>query len=239
MVHHPFQGGDLLPRAGGVPDRGLEVQIHNVVGVVGDVGLPVGVQSELGVAALRLEELLQPHQVVVPAELDHLHRHGEAGAAEAGDELGVVDDDDELVGGGLDHLLAEEGAAAALDEVEVGVDLVGAVDGEVDVGVGVEGGEGDAEGGGLLLGALGGGDADDVGEGAGFEEGAELVDDEGGGGAGAEAEDHAAVDVLDGLVGGELLEVVLGEDGGGGLDGEFGAEVDAGGAAEGDRGEEG
>ena len=60
------------------------------------------------------------------------------------------------------------------------------------------------------MGALGGGDADDVLQLAGLEEGAELVDDEGGGGAGAQAQDHAAADVLHGLVGGELLEVVLG-----------------------------
>uniref|UniRef100_A0A162A6J4 Uncharacterized protein n=1 Tax=Daucus carota subsp. sativus TaxID=79200 RepID=A0A162A6J4_DAUCS len=41
------------------------------------------------------------------------------------------------------------------------------------------------------------------------EEFAELRDDEGGGGAGTE--DHAGFDVVDGLVGGEFFEVVLGE----------------------------
>ena len=44
------------------------------------------------------------------------------------------------------HLLAEEGATAALDEVEVGVNLIRAIDGHVEVGDGIEGGEGDAEG---------------------------------------------------------------------------------------------
>lgn len=65
--------------------------------------------------------------------------------------------------------------------------LVGAVDGEVEAGVVVEDGERDAEGAGLVFGAFGGWDADDVGEFAGGEEVAELGDDEGGGGAGAEA----------------------------------------------------
>lgn len=96
-------------------------------------------------------------------------------------------------------------------------DLIGAIDGEIDVGVVVEGGEGDAERLGLLEGALGGGDADDVGELTGGEEGTDLGDDEGGGGAGAEAEDHAAAHVLHGLLRGELLEVVLRESGGHGL----------------------
>lgn len=69
----------------------------------------------------------------------------------------------------------------------------------------------------MLLCALGGGDADDVSEFAGGEELAELGDDEGCGGSGAEAEDHAALDGLDGLVCSESLEVVLGE--GDGADG--------------------
>lgn len=40
---------------------------------------------------------------------------------------------------------------------------------------------------------------------------ADPVDDEGGGGAGTEAEGHAGFDVVNGLVGGELLQVVLRE----------------------------
>jgi len=41
---------------------------------------------------------------------------------------------------------------------------------------------------------------------------AELGDDEGGGGSDAKAEDHARLDLVHGLVGDELLEVVLRED---------------------------
>lgn len=102
----------------------------------------------------------------------------------------------------------------------------------------VEGGEGDPEGLGLLEGALGGGDADDASKFAGGEEGPDLSDDEGGGGAGAEAKNHAASDVLHGLHGGELLEVVLGEGGcrgpGGGGEGSDGVHrVAVGGGEEG------
>ncbi|XLR57457.1 hypothetical protein HN51_011804 [Arachis hypogaea] len=75
-----------------------------------------------------------------------------------------------------------------------------------------------SEGAYLLLSAFGGRDADDAGELIGGEEMTELDDDKGGGGAGAEAEDHARLDVLHGLVGGKLLEVVLREGSGrGGL----------------------
>jgi len=82
--------------------------------------------------------------------------------------------------------------------------------------VGVEIGEGDPEGEGLFVGFCGGGDSDDVLELALAEELADAVDGMLGGGAGAEAEDHAGLHVLDGLVGGDFLQIVLGEDDGGG-----------------------
>lgn len=63
----------------------------------------------------------------------------------------------------------------------------------------------------------GGGDSDDVGELPLAEKLTDSGDGVFGGGAGAEAEDHAGLDVVDGLVGGESLEVVLGE--GDGTDG--------------------
>ena len=120
--------------------------------------------------------------------------------------------DNELVGADLDHLLAEEGATAALDKVEVGIDLVGTVDGYVELGMGVEGDEGDVEALGLLLGPYGGGDADDVLELARLEQFADPLDGEVGSTARAQSDDHARLDVIvDGLVAHHLLELVLGK----------------------------
>ena len=99
-------------------------------------------------------------------------------------------------------------------KAEQGIDLIGAVDREIDPRVGIESGERDPQGQSLLIGALGRRHADDVAELARGEEGPDLGDHEGGGGAGPEAEDHAAADVLDGPDGGKLFEVVLGEGGG-------------------------
>lgn len=64
---------------------------------------------------------------------------------------------------------------------------------------------------GLFLGPFGSGYSDNVGQLAGAEQLAELSDHKGGGGTGAEAEDHAALDVVDGFIGGEFFEVVLSE----------------------------
>ena len=72
-----------------------------------------------------------------PGEPDDLDREG-PGGAEAVDQLGGLGDDHDVAGGGQDQLLAEEGAAAALEEAEGGVDLVGAVDGQVEGAVGVQ-----------------------------------------------------------------------------------------------------
>ena len=120
--------------------------------------------------------------------------------------------DNELVGADLNHLLTEESAAATLDKVEVGVDLVGTIDGDIELGVRVEGDEGDVEALGLLLGPDGGGDANDVLELAGLEELADALDGVVGGTAGAKSDDHAGLDVVvDGLVAHHLLELVLGK----------------------------
>ncbi|KAG5048785.1 hypothetical protein JHK85_009888 [Glycine max] len=76
----------------------------------------------------------------------------------------------------------------------------------------------DAKGEGLVVGFGGGGDSGDVFEFSLAEELVNVVDGVLGSGVGAEAEHHAGLDILDGLVGGDFLEVVLGEDdeGGGG-----------------------
>ena len=111
----------------------------------------------------------------------------------------------------LYHLLPQERPTSALDEVEEGVDLVGSIDGKVDDGVGVEISERNAEGEGLLVGLRGGGDADNVVELALAQKLADEVHGMLGCGTGAETEHHAGLDVLDGLIGGDLLELVLGQ----------------------------
>ena len=75
------------------------------------------------------------------------------GSAASSAQLRLVDDHDELLGAHLHHLLAQQRAAAALDQVEVRVDLVRAVDGDVEAAELVERRQRDAELLGLLLGA--------------------------------------------------------------------------------------
>lgn len=56
-------------------DGGREVQVHDVVAVVSDVGAAVVVEAELCSAPLHLRQVLQTLEVVLPTELHYLHRH--------------------------------------------------------------------------------------------------------------------------------------------------------------------
>ena len=221
MLHNPSKLQNSITSSLQIPNTPLEIQIHNKVPIIRHIRLLLLLlpkSSEPGNAPSLLKKLLQPRRGEPPTELNNLNGHGQPTTPQIVYELGLINDDDELLAGALDHLFSKEGAAAALDEVEEGIDLVGAVDGEIDGGVGVEIGEGDAEGEGLVVGFGGGGDSDDVFEFSLAEELVNVVDGVLGSGVGAEAEHHAGLDILDGLVGGDFLEVVLGEDdeGGGG-----------------------
>ena len=66
--------------------------------------------------------------------------------AEMLDDFTGVGDDDELSGGAGYDLFAKECAAAAFDQRKAGCNLVGSIDGDVDLGAGVEVDDGDGEG---------------------------------------------------------------------------------------------
>ena len=120
----------VFERGGGgvdVLDGLLEVEVDDVVAVVGDgdliaVGLVGGggAHAEDSLAARDGGKRGDGAEGVHVAERGDLDGEGEPGA-EALAQLGVVDDDHELLRHDLDHLLAEEGTAAALDEREVRV----------------------------------------------------------------------------------------------------------------------
>ena len=143
----------------------------------------------LGLAARDLRQLCEAVERVQVAKLRDLDRHRKLGAAEAADHLGVVDDAHKERARHLDHLFAQQRAAAALDDVEVGVDLVGAVDRDVELGLRVERRERDAELLGLLVRAHARRHGDDVLERAALEQRADAVDRKRGGRARAEADD--------------------------------------------------
>lgn len=109
--------------------------------------------------------------------------------------------------------------------------LISAIDGEINIGVIIKSGERNAKGLGLLKGALGGGDSNNLLKLARGEKGAKLSNNERGSGSSAETEDHPAAHILDGLDGGNLLEIVLGEGGGGRGRGGGGERSDGGGGA--------
>lgn len=90
-----------------------------------------------------------PLQRVLVAELHNLHRHGQLAAAEAINQLGVINDAHKLLGRHLYHLLAQQRSAAALHHIKLGVDLIRTVDRDIDGRLLIECCQGDAQGLGL------------------------------------------------------------------------------------------
>ena len=103
------------------------------------------VAQQRHVAVVR-DHPLTPNRLT--AELHELTRHvgarhrdhldGQGVGAEDIDQLAVVDDADELSGGGGDHLLPGERRTAALDERTVPRRLIGPVDVQVEVALRIE-----------------------------------------------------------------------------------------------------
>ena len=120
--------------------------------------------------------------------------------------LRAVGDDDHALARGGDDLLPQESPAAALDQAQVVVELVGAVDRQVEVGRLVEGRQGNALALRLVAGRLGGGNAHDL-------QAAPHALADGGDEmrrrrAGAEAQPHAVGDELGSPFGRSALEIV-------------------------------
>jgi hypothetical protein len=114
-------------RQGGLVDplgsRAVEDQSPSSV-----TGAP-GVDARLRIPAQIAKEPHRDRQ----RERDHLDRERRT-LAEPAHELGLVGDDHHPPGGRRDHLLAQVRASQALDQVQRRVDLVGAVDHDIELG---------------------------------------------------------------------------------------------------------
>jgi hypothetical protein len=127
------------------------------------------------------------------AERHHLHRQREA--PEHRHRLRIVGDDDHPARRRRHDLLAQQRAAAALDDGKAGADLVGAVDGEIELRGLVERRERHAEPLGVGAGRLRGRHPDDGEPGA--HPRAEKLDEMARRRAGAEPEPHARRDIVE------------------------------------------
>ena len=99
--------------------------------------------------------------------------------------------------------------AAALDQLEIRVDLIGPIDGQIDTGDGIEALERNTQFGRQHFPLEGGGDASDVLELTALELGAQALDHQGRRRAGAQAHDHAVADLLHRRLRHGLLHAVL------------------------------
>jgi len=139
MIDHPrltIQRSGERYEVGTLRDRAVREE----AAAVGERGRVAGHAED------RSEPQLAGEPIEGPAGSEWHDLHGEAALfTQPRDALLGVGDDDEPPRRARDQTLAREGAAATLDQPEGGVDLVGAVDDEVDGRHRVGLGEGDAE----------------------------------------------------------------------------------------------
>ena len=132
------------------------------------------------------------------SERHHLDRQREA--AERGNPFGFIDDDDHARGGRGDDLLPQQRSPTALDQAEVRRDLVGAVDGEIELRRLVEVGERHPQPLGVATSCFGCGHADHVE--AGVNAFGQKLDEMFGGRPAAKTESHAGAHELERAGGG-------------------------------------
>ena len=76
MLHNPDHLAEHISSLLSILDEAaLKVTVDDVIGVICDVWLAVLGSPQLGCAAFKLWEILQPLEVVVPAKLGHLNWH--------------------------------------------------------------------------------------------------------------------------------------------------------------------
>ena len=194
--------GFQLARQGGRTGDGTEVGVKDEVALVGLEGT-----AAVHAQPRRRAEGLQVSRLRFPAEGDDLHRYC-PGCPEPLDQFGIIDDDDEALGRLGDDLLAQVGAAAAFDEIERGIDFIGAVDGDIDARAFGQCRQWDAEFDGGPLGGERGGYSADVGQFAAAERMGDAAGGENGGAAAAQAHDHARFDEAGGVFARLLFESV-------------------------------
>ena len=184
----------------GVGD-GAEGAVVDEVAFVGDVGRAVLFRAQFRVAS----ELVEEMPLSGAAEGDDLD--GQAvKRAELRRHFGFVDHDNFALAGLRDDFFVEESAAATLDEVELRIDFVGAVDGQVNNGRTFSVDKREAGG----LGSAGhfgrGGETAESGQFPGGVAAGDFADGMDGGRAGAEADDGAGLHEADGANGGGVFE---------------------------------
>ena len=180
---------------------GAEGAVIDEISFVGYVRRAVLLGAQFRVAAEFVEEV----PLAGAAERDHLDRQTVEGA-ELRRHFGFVDHDDFALAGLRDDFFMEQGATAAFDQVELRIDLVGAVDGQVD----------DCRAFGIderKVGGLGGsghfrrgGETAESGQFARGVAAGDFADGVDGGRAGAEADDGAGFDEADGINGSSVFE---------------------------------
>mmetsp|Transcript_28718 Transcript_28718/g.52770 ORF Transcript_28718/g.52770 Transcript_28718/m.52770 type:complete len:218 (+) Transcript_28718:486-1139(+) len=208
MINDAFESKNGFRRGLAVGHRRLEVEINNVVAIVSDIGL-VTLHAELVRAASNLGEGCNTADGVLMAELNNLNGHSELGTTKAINKLGVVHNAHEEFGGFFNHFFAKKSSTTTLNNVEIRVNLVGTIDGNVDTRLFIEGGERNIHTFGMLISANRGRNTDNILQFTVLKKLTDALNSKISSGASSQADDHATLNILDSLPGSLLFQLVL------------------------------
>jgi hypothetical protein len=184
-LHHAWARAERPYKEPGIRNAVGESGIDEIVALVRAIrGRPVA-HPQHRLAAQRADR----RQMGAPTEGSDLDRQWILGP-EAGYQLGAINDDHQPAGAARDDPFPQERAARPLEQIAIGVHLVGAVDREIELGVILERRQGNAARQGLPLRRVRRGDAEDLAQDPAFEPPADLVDYDPRGRAAAETDDH-------------------------------------------------
>mmetsp|Transcript_34267 Transcript_34267/g.50376 ORF Transcript_34267/g.50376 Transcript_34267/m.50376 type:complete len:208 (+) Transcript_34267:25-648(+) len=144
MINNSNSSLNFRCHFGSICDGLLKVQVHNVVAIVGNSNFVTvvnvggaGPHSKHGLAACARGKGGNGSQGVLVAEWSDLNRNGKSRSESIAD-LGLVHNHNELLGTDLHHLLAKKSSTSTLDKIQVRVDFIGSIDGDVELGMRVQ-----------------------------------------------------------------------------------------------------
>src|ERR1700674_5549263 len=125
MLNHSWRATQLPRERWRIRDLS-KATIENLIAIVGNERTAIGLSAQFGQAAERHDLPLDNSS----RKRDYLDRQGKR--AEHGNNLAGVSDHHHLLRCRSDDLLASQRPAAAFDQIQLGIDFIGAIYGDVD-----------------------------------------------------------------------------------------------------------
>mmetsp|Transcript_12364 Transcript_12364/g.24853 ORF Transcript_12364/g.24853 Transcript_12364/m.24853 type:complete len:223 (+) Transcript_12364:154-822(+) len=210
MVNNSLQGHDCLCSCVRVLDRSLEIQINDIIRVVGNIR-SISIHSQASFATSNFWKSCNAAQCVLVAELHNLNWHGILAPSEPVYKLGLIHNAHKFIGCHLDHLLAKKSASTSLDNIQLWVNLIRTINGNIKLWLLIQRRQGNAQRFRLFISTNRRWYSHNILQFPRFEKRANAIDSKGSRGTCTQSHNHAALHILDSLPCSLLLQFILTE----------------------------